>query len=96
MSRQYTDSAKVFISIVYLTMISIVVLVAFLLYSPENDEPVHTIPQDNASITCSNASFIGYVDADHFTEFIKISESTRYSLYCLKKTGAYQWSVYAN
>lgn len=35
MSRQYTDSAKVFISIVYLTMIGIVVLVAFLLYSPK-------------------------------------------------------------
>lgn len=47
-------------------------------------------------LTCDARNFIGYVDANDFAGYIKIAESTRYSMYCLKKTGAGQWGIYAN
>ncbi|EPS9275903.1 TPA: hypothetical protein ACIWQ1_003757, partial [Salmonella enterica subsp. enterica serovar Enteritidis] len=48
------------------------------------------------SSTCDARNFIGYVDENDFAEYIKKVELTRYSMYCLKKTGAGQWSIYAN
>ncbi|HGB4541197.1 TPA: hypothetical protein ACIVI6_004107, partial [Salmonella enterica subsp. diarizonae serovar 50:k:z35] len=56
----------------------------------------HVFPGEYSSSTCDARNFIGYVDANDFAGYIKIAESTRYSMYCLKKTGAGQWGIYAN
>lgn len=52
MSHKYTDSAKVFISIVYLIIIGSVFLLAFLVYTPENENAARFISQENVSMNC--------------------------------------------
>ncbi|HGB1670605.1 TPA: hypothetical protein ACIUF9_004060, partial [Salmonella enterica subsp. enterica serovar Enteritidis] len=55
-----------------------------------------SLPGELSSSTCDARNFIGYVDENDFAEYIKKVELTRYNMYCLKKTGAGQWSIYAN
>ncbi|ESF29234.1 putative inner membrane protein, partial [Salmonella enterica subsp. enterica serovar Tennessee str. TXSC_TXSC08-21] len=56
----------------------------------------YSLPGEPSSSTCDARNFIGNVDENDFAEYIKKVELTRYSMYCLKKTGAGQWSIYAN
>ncbi|WP_234812418.1 hypothetical protein [Salmonella enterica] len=71
-------------------------LLFFILYEPESAIVTYSFPGELSSSTCDARNFIGYVDENDFAEYIKKVELTRYSMYCLKKTGAGQWSIYAN
>lgn len=68
----------------------------FILYEPESAIVTYSLSGELSSSTCDARNFIGYVDENDFAEYIKKVELTRYSMYCLKKTGAGQWSIYAN
>lgn len=90
---KYTDNAKLFISFINIGIVGCAFL---LLYEPESAIVTYSLSGELSSSTCDARNFIGYVDENDFAEYIKKVELTRYSMYCLKKTGAGQWSIYAN
>ncbi|EAQ7979197.1 hypothetical protein D6N97_19035 [Salmonella enterica] len=96
MPVKYTDNAKFFISFINIGIVGCTFLLFFILYEPDTEVVTHLFPGEYSSSTCDARNFIGYVDANDFAGYIKIAESTRYSMYCLKKTGAGQWGIYAN
>ncbi|MEY6358003.1 hypothetical protein WJF84_04655 [Salmonella enterica subsp. enterica serovar Corvallis] len=93
---KYTDNAKLFISFINIGIVGFALLLFFILYEPESAIVTYSFPGELSSSTCDARNFIGYVDENDFAEYIKKVELTRYSMYCLKKTGAGQWSIYAN
>lgn len=93
---KYTDNAKLFISFINIGIVGCAFLLFFILYEPDSTSVIYSLPGVFSSSTCDARNFIGYVDANDFAEYIKTVELTRYSTYCLKKTGAGQWSIYAN
>ncbi|HBC0240979.1 TPA: hypothetical protein I8P10_003496 [Salmonella enterica subsp. enterica serovar Napoli] len=93
---KYTDNAKLFISFINIGTVGCTLLLFFILYEPESAIVTYSLPGELSSSTCDAHNFIGYVDANDFAEYIKKVELTRYNMYCLKKTGAGQWSIYAN
>ncbi|EAA8856731.1 hypothetical protein EGC68_07430 [Salmonella enterica] len=93
---KYTDNAKLFISFINIGIVGCAFLLFFILYEPESAIVTYSLPGELSSSTCDAHNFIGYVDANDFAEYIKKAELTRYNMYCLKKTGAGQWSIYAN
>ncbi|ECE0903398.1 hypothetical protein YM02_003316 [Salmonella enterica subsp. enterica] len=95
-ASEITDNAKLFISFINIGIVSCALLLFFILYEPESAIVTYSLPGELSSSTCDAHNFIGYVDANDFAEYIKKVELTRYNMYCLKKTGAGQWSIYAN
>ncbi|ECC1660225.1 hypothetical protein FNO19_09810 [Salmonella enterica subsp. salamae] len=93
---KYTDNAKLFISFINIGIVGCAFLLYFILYEPDSATVTYSLPGAFSSSTCDARNFIGYVDTNDFAEYIKTAELTRYRMYCLKKTGAGQWSIYAN
>ncbi|EAA8110333.1 hypothetical protein EGC01_17380 [Salmonella enterica] len=93
---KYTDNAKLFISFINIGIVGCALLLFFILYEPESAIVTYSLPGELSSSTCDARNFIGNVDENDFAEYIKKVELTRYSMYCLKKTGAGQWSIYVN
>ncbi|ELE8605093.1 hypothetical protein RB656_001151 [Salmonella enterica] len=93
---KYTDNAKLFISFINIGIVGCALLLFFILYEPESAIVTYSLPGELSSSTCDARNFIGYVDENDFAEYIKKVELTRYNMYCLKKTGAGQWSIYVN
>ncbi|ECS7808941.1 TPA: hypothetical protein ACJG8A_002648 [Salmonella enterica subsp. enterica serovar Enteritidis] len=93
---KYTDNAKLFISFINIGIVGCAFLLFFILYELESAIVTYSLPGELSSSTCDARNFIGYVDENDFAEYIKKVELTRYNMYCLKKTGAGQWSIYAN
>ncbi|EDD7502289.1 hypothetical protein BXI48_13545 [Salmonella enterica subsp. enterica serovar Mbandaka] len=93
---KYTDNAKLFISFINIGIVGCALLLFFILYEPESAIVTYSLPGELSSSTCDARNFIGNVDENDFAGYIKKVELTRYSMYCLKKTGAGQWSIYAN
>ncbi|EKO0248648.1 hypothetical protein PZG14_001369 [Salmonella enterica] len=93
---KYTDNAKLFINFINIGIVGCALLLFFILYEPESAIVTYSLPGELSSSTCDARNFIGYVDENDFAEYIKKVELTRYNMYCLKKTGAGQWSIYAN
>lgn len=93
---KYTDNAKLFISFINIGIVGCTFLLFFILHEPDSAIVTYSLPGELSSSACDARNFIGYVDANDFAEYIKTVELTRYSMYCLKKTGAGQWSIYAD
>ncbi|EGL0046940.1 hypothetical protein IOU96_002892 [Salmonella enterica] len=93
---KYTDNAKLFISFINIGIVGCALLLFFILYEPESAIVTYSLPGELSSSTCDARNFIGNVDENDFADYIKEVELTRYSMYCLKKTGAGRWSIYAN
>ncbi|ECG8589252.1 hypothetical protein FNI11_05660 [Salmonella enterica subsp. salamae] len=93
---KYTDNAKIFISFINIGIVGCLFLFFFILYEPDVNNVTYSIPKEHSASLCDARNFIGYVDANNVSEQLHISESVPYSLYCLKRTGRGQWSVYAN
>ncbi|ECK3996341.1 hypothetical protein LJP36_004399, partial [Salmonella enterica] len=95
MPVKYTDNAKLFIKFISIGIVGCALLLFYILYEPDIAIVTYSLPGESSSSTCDARNFIGYVNVDNFAEYIKMTESTRYSMYCLKKMGAGQWGIYA-
>lgn len=85
MPVKYTNNAKLFIKFISIGIVGCALLLFFILYEPDIAIVTHSFPEESSSPTCDARNFIGYVNIDNFAEYIKMTESTRYSMYCLKK-----------
>ncbi len=87
MPVKYTGNAKLFISFINIGIVGCAFLLFFILYEPDSVIVTYSLPGEFSSSTCEARNFIGYVDANDIAEYIKTAKLTRYSMYCLKKTG---------
>lgn len=92
---KYTDNAKLFISFINIGIVGCALLLFFYFVWAWECNRNLLFSGELSSSTCDARNFIGYVDENDFAEYIKV-ELTRYSMYCLKKNRAGQWSIYAN
>lgn len=92
---KYTDNAKLFISFINIGIVGCALLLFFILYEPESAIVTYSFRGELSSSTCDARNFIGYVDENDFAEYIKSrTDALQYVL--SEKTGAGQWSIYAN
>lgn len=91
---KYTDNAKLFISFINIGIVGCA-FYFFILYEPESAIVTYSLPGELSSSTCDARNFIGYVDEKWLCRVYKSrTDALQYVL--SEKTGAGQWSIYAN
>lgn len=93
MSVRYSDGAKTFIGVILVGTVALIALTVFMLFGPER-KPQYTPPEKKV-FTCSESDYIGYVHDDTIGERMEELMQRKYEVYCIKKTGVRQWSIYA-
>lgn len=93
---KYIDNVKLFISFINIGIVSCVLLFFFILYEFESVIVIYFFFGEFFFLICDVYNFIGYVDVNDFVEYIKKVELMCYNMYCLKKIGVGQWSIYVN
>lgn len=93
---KYIDNVKLFISFINIGIVGCVFLFFFILYEFESVIVIYFFSGEFFFLIYDVCNFIGYVDENDFVEYIKKVELMCYSMYCLKKIGVGQWSIYVN